>query len=87
MDPGDELAAVIAQHLIDAAEAEPDDSDVAELNARATELLERAARRAHGLGAPWGGAAAPAPGDRPHARRRGVQPAAGVRREGGPGQR
>ena len=52
LDPGDELAAVIAQHLIDAAEAEPDDSDVAELNARATELLERAARRAHGLGAP-----------------------------------
>ena len=52
LDPGDELSAVIAQHLIDAAEAEPDDSDVAELNARATELLERAARRAHGLGAP-----------------------------------
>ena len=48
----DGFAAVLAQHLLDAREAMPDDADAAELVGRAVGLLERAAARAHSLGSP-----------------------------------
>jgi class 3 adenylate cyclase/tetratricopeptide (TPR) repeat protein len=52
-DPGDELAAVIAQHYLDAVDAStPADADTEELVVSATVLLERAASRASALGAP-----------------------------------
>jgi class 3 adenylate cyclase/tetratricopeptide (TPR) repeat protein len=52
-DPGDDLAVVIAQHLLDAVDASsPGDSDVTELTGQARGLLERAARRARRLGSP-----------------------------------
>lgn len=46
------LAGVIAQHVLDAAAAVPDDPDVAELEQRAVGLLERAAEHAMTVGAP-----------------------------------
>ena len=52
-DPADDLAAVIAQHLLDAIEAAPDtDPDIPDLTARALLHLERAATRAAAIGAP-----------------------------------
>ncbi len=52
-DPGDDLTLVVAQHLLDAADAAPGgDPDVPELITRACGRLERAAVRAQGLGAP-----------------------------------
>jgi hypothetical protein len=48
----EELTPVAAQHCIAAIDAGPDDPDVAELTARAVELLRRAAERARALGAP-----------------------------------
>ena len=52
-DPSDELAVVIARHLLDAAEAAPDqDPDRPVLTARAGTYLERAAARARRVGAP-----------------------------------
>ena len=52
-DPGDDLAVVIAQHLLEALDAAPDtDSDVADLPTRAVAYLERAASRAAAIGAP-----------------------------------
>jgi class 3 adenylate cyclase/tetratricopeptide (TPR) repeat protein len=52
-DPGDDLAVVIAQHLLDAVDASPDsDPEGPERVARACELLERAAHRARALGSP-----------------------------------
>jgi hypothetical protein len=48
-DPGDDLAVVIAQHLLDAVDASsPGDADVWELTGLARGLLERAARRRAG---------------------------------------
>jgi len=52
-DPGDDLAVVIAQHLLDSVDAASStDPDVAALTARAAAYLERAAARARGVGAP-----------------------------------
>ncbi len=52
-DPGDDLTLVVAQHLLDAADAAvTGDGDVADLIDRACGLLERAAVRAGALGAP-----------------------------------
>ncbi|MFN8168032.1 MAG: adenylate/guanylate cyclase domain-containing protein [Candidatus Nanopelagicales bacterium] len=52
-DPADDLAVVIAQHLLDAISASPDaDPDLPELHARAALYLERAAARAAAIGAP-----------------------------------
>jgi class 3 adenylate cyclase len=52
-DPTDDLAVVIAQHLLDAAgSASVTDSDVGELTNRALDYLERAASRARAVGAP-----------------------------------
>jgi len=49
----DDLAVVIAQHLLDACDASSSgDADIESLNARACDQLERAARRASALGAP-----------------------------------
>lgn len=51
-DVGDELAVVIAQHLVDAVDASsPDDSDTNALSIEARELLEQAAAHASSLGA------------------------------------
>ena len=49
---GDEFAAVIARHFLDAADSGPDDADAPELVALALEQLALAARRAEGLGSP-----------------------------------
>ena len=52
-DAGEELAVVIAQHLLDAIDASAaGDDDVDELRERATALLEKAGRRALAVGAP-----------------------------------
>jgi class 3 adenylate cyclase len=52
-DPGDDLTLVVAQHLLDAADAAASgDPDVADLIERACARLERAAVRANALGAP-----------------------------------
>jgi class 3 adenylate cyclase/predicted ATPase len=52
-DPADDLAVVIAQHLLDAVDASATNAtDVPQLTAQARELLERAARRAWSLGSP-----------------------------------
>jgi len=52
-DAGDDLAVVVAQHLLDAVDASSSgDPDVAELQARACALLERAGHRAQALGSP-----------------------------------
>jgi class 3 adenylate cyclase/tetratricopeptide (TPR) repeat protein len=52
-DTGDDLAVVIAQHLLDAVDASAStDTDLAELTRRARDLLERAARRGRRLGSP-----------------------------------
>jgi tetratricopeptide (TPR) repeat protein len=50
IDP-DEIAEVIAAHLLDAYRAAPDDEDAAEIRARAREWLTRAAERAAALAA------------------------------------
>ena len=49
---GEEVAEVIATHLLDAYHAADDDPDAAELQARAVAALRRAARRAVTVGAP-----------------------------------
>ncbi|MGH3445231.1 MAG: AAA family ATPase, partial [Nocardioidaceae bacterium] len=49
-DRADDLAQVVAQHLLDAAESAPDDPDVADLRARAAELLLTAGDRSCALG-------------------------------------
>jgi tetratricopeptide (TPR) repeat protein len=52
-DPADDLAVVIAQHLLDAIEAASDtDPDIPDLSTRALHHLERAATRAAAIGAP-----------------------------------
>ena len=52
-DPGDDLAVVIAQHVLDAVDTAPEsDLVTTELIARACEYLERAANRARSVGAP-----------------------------------
>ena len=51
-DATEDLAAMIAQHYLDALEAIPADPDSAELQELAIGQLERAARRAEALGAP-----------------------------------
>jgi class 3 adenylate cyclase/predicted ATPase len=52
-DQADDVAALIAQHLLDAVEAAPStDADVPALLARAGQYLERAAKRAAAMGAP-----------------------------------
>ncbi len=53
LDVGDDHATVIAQHLLDALDASStNDPDIPELAARASALLERAARRTRALGSP-----------------------------------
>jgi hypothetical protein len=49
---GDAIAGVLAQHYLDAASAVPEDDDVADLQKRAAEMLERAAEHASDVGAP-----------------------------------
>lgn len=50
---GDDLAVVIAQHLLDAVDASsPGDADVPELSAQARDMLTRAAEHAKALGSP-----------------------------------
>ena len=51
-DTADELAAIIAQHYLDAIDAVPSDPDVDELGLAAIRQLNRAAVRARALGAP-----------------------------------
>jgi tetratricopeptide (TPR) repeat protein len=51
-DEGEEIAEVIATHLIDALRAVPDDADVPELQIEAVGMLTRAADRAIRTGAP-----------------------------------
>jgi class 3 adenylate cyclase len=52
-DRGDELAVLIASHLLDAVDAgQPSDPDVAQHTTRARDFLERAAVRARSIGAP-----------------------------------
>ena len=52
-DDKDDLAVVVAQHLLDAVDASsPDDTDVPAVTRRAVMLLERAGARAAALGAP-----------------------------------
>ncbi|MBA2768141.1 MAG: AAA family ATPase, partial [Sporichthyaceae bacterium] len=51
-DAGEEVAEVIAAHLIDALAAVPDDPDVADLRERAVNMLTRAGDRAERTGAP-----------------------------------
>ena len=52
-DPADDLAALIAQHLLDALESAPaDDPDRSSITDRAVDHLERAATRAAAIGAP-----------------------------------
>jgi len=51
-DEGEEVAEVIATHLIDALDAVPDDPDVADLRERAVSMLTRAGDRAERTGAP-----------------------------------
>ena len=52
-DPGDDLAVVIARHLLDAVDAAPDqDPERTAVAARACSYLERAATRARRVGAP-----------------------------------
>ena len=50
-DPADDLAALIAQHLLDAVDSAPD-TDRPDLLGRAARYLERAATRAMAIGAP-----------------------------------
>ncbi len=53
VDDKDDLAVVVAQHLLDAVDASsPDDTDVPTVTRRAVALLERAGARAAALGAP-----------------------------------
>jgi class 3 adenylate cyclase/tetratricopeptide (TPR) repeat protein len=52
MSEGDEVAAVIARHYLDALDNGPDDDDAPTLIAIAVERLERAAVRAEALGSP-----------------------------------
>jgi tetratricopeptide (TPR) repeat protein len=51
-DEGEEMTEVIAQHLLDALAAVPDDEDAADLQARAVGALGRAGERALRAGAP-----------------------------------
>ena len=49
---GEEIAEVIAAHLLDALAAVPDDPEVADLRARAVDMLTRSGERAERTGAP-----------------------------------
>jgi hypothetical protein len=49
---GDAIAGVLAQHYLDAAAAVPEDDDIADLQMRAADMLERAALHATDVGAP-----------------------------------
>jgi class 3 adenylate cyclase/tetratricopeptide (TPR) repeat protein len=51
-DGGEEIAEVIASHLVDALEAVPDDADAAGLRQRAVDMLTIAGERAERTGAP-----------------------------------
>jgi len=51
-DQGEEIAEVIATHLVDALNAVPDDPDVADLRQQAVTMLTRAGDRAERTGAP-----------------------------------
>lgn len=51
-DPSADVAGVLAQHLLDAADAVPEDSDAASLVGQAVTHLRRAAKWASALGAP-----------------------------------
>jgi class 3 adenylate cyclase/tetratricopeptide (TPR) repeat protein len=51
-ESGDELAAVVARHYLDALDAGPSDPDAPQLEAAALGLLEQAASRAESLGSP-----------------------------------
>ena len=51
-DQGEEIAQVIATHLLDALHAVPDDSDVPDLRSDAVSMLTRAGERAERTGAP-----------------------------------
>ena len=51
-DTGEEVAEVIATHLLDALTAVPDDSDVPEIREQAVKMLTRAGERAERTGAP-----------------------------------
>jgi class 3 adenylate cyclase/tetratricopeptide (TPR) repeat protein len=51
-DDGEEVSEVVAQHLLDALDAVPNDDDVAELRQQATATLIRAGERAKRAGAP-----------------------------------
>jgi class 3 adenylate cyclase/tetratricopeptide (TPR) repeat protein len=52
-DPSDELAVLVAQHLLDAADSSaPTEGDTVELVSRAVDLLRRGAVRAQAMGAP-----------------------------------
>jgi tetratricopeptide (TPR) repeat protein len=57
-DDGEEMAEVIAQHLLDALAAVPDDGDVVELRERCVAALLRGADRADRTGAPTAAAGA-----------------------------
>jgi class 3 adenylate cyclase/tetratricopeptide (TPR) repeat protein len=51
-DQGEDVAEVVAEHVLDALRAVPDDPDVPDLRLRACELLDRAGQRALAIGAP-----------------------------------
>jgi tetratricopeptide (TPR) repeat protein len=57
-DQGEEIAEVVAAHLLDALTAVPDDPDVPALRAQAVAMLTRAGERASRAGAPTAAAAA-----------------------------
>ncbi len=57
-DGGEEIAEVVAAHLLDAMSAVPDDPDVADIRTRAVETLTRAGERGERTGAPAAAAAA-----------------------------
>ena len=57
-DGGEEIAEVVAAHLLDAMSAVPDDPDVADIRMRAVEALTRAGERGERTGAPAAAAAA-----------------------------
>ncbi len=51
-DQGEEVAEVVAEHVLDALRAVPEDPDVPDLRLRGCELLDRAGQRALAVGAP-----------------------------------
>ena len=57
-DDGEEVTEVIAAHLLDALNAVPDDTDVADIRQQAVRMLSRAGERAERTGAPTAATAA-----------------------------